>query len=101
LQVFLSIVKRLLEAGALNAAACNVLTLAELIDLTLNFEKFLFASAKALHDYHGLIIDCLAEVPRHNPEVDASRFKHVEDTVENLLVEEVTLHLKGEALHAH
>jgi len=93
--------QRLFVAGAFNRLAFDFFRGAELDYFLLDLVKVVLVHAKTLHNHGGFVLSCLTELPRNNSEGHAIVFKHVQDAVEDSLVEQMPNQLEGESLHSY
>ena len=100
LQVLLRVANWSLEAGTLHLYALNLLTLREVHDLLLDLVKFVLVHAETLHDHGCRRLGVLPEDPGNDSEIDTSILEHIKNSVEDLLVKQLTSQLKCEALHS-
>ena len=90
----------LFVAGTFDGFALDFLGGAKVDDFPLDLVEVVLIYAKTLH-YHGcFVLGCLTKLPGDDSEGHTIVFKHVQDTVEDSLVEQVPYQLESESLHS-
>ena len=91
----------MLVARTFDWGALDVFRSTEVDYLLFNLVEVVFIHAKSLHDDLSFVLSALTKLPRNDSESYSMVFKHIQDSIEYLLVKQVANQLKREALHSN